>query len=317
MDMHSFVSQEQPAALKIDYTSKEFLGLHKSFPVLTLVVKKTCSKCKVEKPLEMFASEPFRRDGRRPSCKLCHVKYLSTYEPPKGDSFQKLGKYGRTSMCRACSGIKSRSLYAKLRGVKVKIPDGIESKLCTKCKKDLPFNRFTVHAGGKFGFAAWCIKCSGINTKAWELANPGAKVERERRQLSRDPVARLVKRLRSRLRQMVRKMGITKSLPTIQMVGCAGEEAMSKLEALFWPGMTRNNDSLMKWHVDHVTPIESFDKTDSDWQIKAFHWSNLQPLWADDNLAKAHRLNWSPTESKHKLPARFVRETKSYWKVVL
>jgi len=41
-----------------------------------------------------------------------------------------------------------------------------------------------------------------------------------------------------------------------------------------------------EWHVDHIRPICSFDMTIEEEQIKCFHYSNLQPLWAEDNLKK-------------------------------
>ena len=43
-------------------------------------------------------------------------------------------------------------------------------------------------------------------------------------------------------------------------------------------------------HIDHILPCASFDLTDSKEQKKCFHYSNLQPLWAEDNLRKGDRL---------------------------
>jgi hypothetical protein len=51
--------------------------------------------------------------------------------------------------------------------------------------------------------------------------------------------------------------------------------------------MTRENHGL--WHVDHIRPCASFDLTDPEQQAICFHYTNLQPLWAIDNIKKGAR----------------------------
>jgi hypothetical protein len=44
-----------------------------------------------------------------------------------------------------------------------------------------------------------------------------------------------------------------------------------------------------EWHIDHIRPLRSFDLTVRDQVLEACNWSNLQPLWAIDNLRKGAR----------------------------
>ncbi len=60
------------------------------------------------------------------------------------------------------------------------------------------------------------------------------------------------------------------------------------LECKFKEGMTWENRNL--WHIDHVLPCSSFDLTKAEEQAKCFHYTNLQPLWASENLSKVKRL---------------------------
>lgn len=64
-------------------------------------------------------------------------------------------------------------------------------------------------------------------------------------------------------------------------------ELKQHLEKLFQPGMTWENWSRDGWHIDHIVPLSSFDLTDREQFLKACHFSNLQPLWAKENLSKA------------------------------
>ena len=79
----------------------------------------------------------------------------------------------------------------------------------------------------------------------------------------------------------------TKAAKTDELLGCSRHEFMQHLETLFLPGMSWDNRA--KWHIDHIRPCASFDLTDPAQQRLCFHYTNLQPLWAADNLRKGAR----------------------------
>ena len=44
-----------------------------------------------------------------------------------------------------------------------------------------------------------------------------------------------------------------------------------------------------EWHIDHIKAIAKFNLLDENEQKKCFHWSNLQPLWAEENISKGDK----------------------------
>jgi len=50
--------------------------------------------------------------------------------------------------------------------------------------------------------------------------------------------------------------------------------------------MSWDNYGYRGWHIDHIRPCASFDLTDPEQQRECFHYTNLQPLWWQDNLRK-------------------------------
>ena len=70
------------------------------------------------------------------------------------------------------------------------------------------------------------------------------------------------------------------------MIGCSILELKQYLELKFKKGMTWDNYSFYGWHVDHIKPCASFDLTDIEQQKECFHYTNLQPLWCNDNWIK-------------------------------
>ncbi len=67
------------------------------------------------------------------------------------------------------------------------------------------------------------------------------------------------------------------------------EELIEHLESKFKPDMTWDNYG--EWHIDHIQPDVSFNYTSvDDPEIqKCWALSNLQPLWAEENLSKGAR----------------------------
>jgi len=102
--------------------------------------------------------------------------------------------------------------------------------------------------------------------------------------LKTDPDFKLKMQLRHRIYLALKVKGISKSKRTMKLLGCTVEELWKHLESKFQPGMTKENYG--KWHVDHIRPCASFDLTDPKQQSICFHYTNLQPLWAKDNIRK-------------------------------
>ena len=76
-------------------------------------------------------------------------------------------------------------------------------------------------------------------------------------------------------------------------IGCTWAELKTHIESLWLDGMSWDNHSIDGWHIDHIIPVSSFDYGDGQLETslkKCWHFSNLQPLWAEDNLAKSNSL---------------------------
>lgn len=90
--------------------------------------------------------------------------------------------------------------------------------------------------------------------------------------------------LRKRLCDAVTKKH--KNEKTLELLGCSIEQLKIYLESKFTEGMSWNNHGVYGWHIDHIKPCAKFDLTDLEQQKECFHYSNLQPLWAEENLKK-------------------------------
>jgi hypothetical protein len=128
-------------------------------------------------------------------------------------------------------------------------------------------------------------------TKAWRHANR-EKVAATRNKYftnkkATDPVFKASVKMRAMLRRILTSTGQIKRGSSREMMGYGGEELRVHLESLFQPGMTWDNYG--EWHIDHKIPVSMltmFGICDPAF-INAL--SNLQPMWAIDNLKKGNR----------------------------
>ena len=93
--------------------------------------------------------------------------------------------------------------------------------------------------------------------------------------------AKLKASLRSRLYNFVKGKNKKSSF---EYVGCSIDKLKKHLSSQFTEGMSWENYG--EWHIDHIRPCASFDLTKEEEKYKCFNYSNLQPLWAKDNLKK-------------------------------
>jgi hypothetical protein len=106
------------------------------------------------------------------------------------------------------------------------------------------------------------------------------------RQIIENELFALKSRVRRAIGKSLKNKGYTKKSRTHEILGCDYETFAAHLEAQFVDGM--NWDNRDKWHIDHIIPLASA-QTEED-VLRLNHYSNLQPLWAEDNLLKSDKM---------------------------
>lgn len=91
--------------------------------------------------------------------------------------------------------------------------------------------------------------------------------------------------LRSRL--ICALKGEIKKETTMSLLGCDIDFLMDYLAKKFQDGM--NWDNYGKWHIDHIKPCAAYNMLNETDRKECFHYSNLQPLWAEDNFRKSDK----------------------------
>lgn len=177
-------------------------------------------------------------------------------------------------------------------------------KYCSKCQIELNNETHKVKANKH-----WCDSCrrawrtenyrknkelQDSKNKKWRLANPEkVKASRNKHRLSKeesrlkyknDVLYRLAKLIRNRTNSATKASSLEKKYKFIQYIGCTMERLREHLEQQFLPGMSWENHGLHGWHIDHIIPLSSAETEEE--LLKLSHFSNLQPLWAKDNLTK-------------------------------
>jgi hypothetical protein len=133
---------------------------------------------------------------------------------------------------------------------------------------------------------------SGLSRKdylmEWAKKNREHINKRNRERLRVDIHYALKRRLGNRIRMAFKSQSLCKRTSAIRLLGCPIETAREHIERQFQSGMSWDNHG--QWHVDHIIPTSSFDLSREEEQLKAFHYTNLQPLWAEDNIRKSNKL---------------------------
>lgn len=122
--------------------------------------------------------------------------------------------------------------------------------------------------------------------QAWQKRNKDRLNAKHKAKRDNDPVFAISHRIRRTLNFAFTRKGYKKNGFARDIIGCSWEELKSHIESQFQDGMTWENRSL--WHVDHIIPIASAISIEDVKRLN--HFTNLQPLWKKDNLAKGAKI---------------------------
>lgn len=150
-------------------------------------------------------------------------------------------------------------------------------KTCNKCGKEVELSNFYKSKRSLSGFSYICSKCNSI--KVWNCV---------KKKMLNDPVFRLSQRLRGSINQSFKKKGYKKTSRTYKLLGTDFKTVFNHIEKQFLKDMNWDNNTINGWHIDHIIPLAS--ATTKEELIKLFHYTNLQPMWADENRSKKDKV---------------------------
>ena len=200
------------------------------------------------------------------------------------------------------------------------------TKVCTKCKIEKSCDNFSKNKTTKDGLQRHCRECvkkynqenvekNSQVKKKWRQLNPNNVKEKDKKwkknnfhkikkyrqdnsdkikiynrqyqknRRNSDPLYKFICNIRKRLSAYFRVISVNKNTRTKDMLGLDLACFKSYIESKFQEGMTWENYG--QWHVDHIKPL-SLATTEQE-VMELNHYTNLQPLWAVENLKKSNK----------------------------
>lgn len=230
--------------------------------ILATVATKTCAKCGETKQTSEFCKQSKSKDGLFIYCRTCQSERNKAYRIANRDALLEKNKAWRTE--------NSELVLAR-------------------AKRYRDANKAAVNASAR----AWYIENKEYSLGKSREYRQKNKVRLQSQKNAYKKARRscdVVYAMKSRLSRLINisltSGGYTKRSRTHEILGCDYEFFKSHIERQFVKGMTWANRD--KWHIDHIRPIASA-KTEDD-VLALNHFTNLRPMWAQDNVLKADQI---------------------------
>ena len=197
----------------------------------------------------------------------------------------------------------------------------MDKKVCTKCKKNKYLSDYGLNKDRKHGYRSECKECrkeyrrkyrernkdiisekyknyiDRVKENGGPLNNRVASSEEEKRKKRNEYQKKYVKNRKEndpvfKLQLSIRKLiyltfkGHVKKSRTEEIIGIDFKSFKDFIEKKFQEGM--NWENYGKWHLDHIIPISSANSEQQIYELN--HYTNFQPLWAEDNLKKSNKI---------------------------
>ena len=247
---------------------------------------KICKGCKESLPIDNFA----KCDGHGNRRSLCKPCYTEDRHRKKGtwEKYQKEQAYRQElhilqekgqRRCRMCSTIKVLDEFPNDYKPSVFYNKKTYCKKCAHETWRIPARKTEHFKKLKAGYDKKYRANNKEKINAWNYKKYHTDVQHK-----------LKHNLRNRLNKSLKLKNTTKSLKTVELLGCSIDDFKIYLENKFQDGMSWDNHAQYGWHIDHIIPLDAFDLTKPEEQLKACHYTNLQPLWWKENLQKNNKI---------------------------
>lgn len=189
---------------------------------------------------------------------------------------------------------------------------------CITCNTLKSIDNFQKRSANKFGYSNQCKECINSRNKNYyeatkevhllrnkqynELNKEKVALQKKEHRLKNiehyrtvkrnyvknrkntDPLYKMKENLRRRTRKAFSVSKWNKGSATNVLLGCEYKDLFTHIENKFTEGMSWDNQG--RWHIDHIKPLSL--ATTKDELVELCHYTNLQPLWAEDNIKKSN-----------------------------
>lgn len=243
---------------------------------------KICSKCGKEKDVSEFHKH--RRSKDKLQCYCIYCRSHKTQEKLKEEQkIKELAKLG-LKKCKKCGNVKEFNCFRKSqRGF-----NGFRC-ICKDCNKKEPKSYRNLESYRKYQREyqrEWSVKHRDIKNERARIYSHTVKCKKVRQRRNTRIEHRITHSLRTRVYYLFMSNNVEKNNSAIDLLGCSISFLKEYLTTLFVDGMTWDNYGKFGWHLDHIIPCAYFNMEDPEDQKRCFHYTNLQPLWCNENISK-------------------------------
>lgn len=242
---------------------------------------KPCSKCQRELPLSSFAKDKNQKDGHQRQCRECNKAYRAEYYRANRE---RLAEDKKNRYAEDAERIKEKSRQYRethpeqIAKYKAEYSKKNGDKIAISQRKKYEKSRGKII---KKTTAQTAQRRRGISRKK-ELFRQGKNTR-----LTEAEILHMLRAFVSSSTRRTKTAGFKRLASPSDLLGCSYEELRGHIEGQFSPGMCWENWTFYGWHLDHIQPVASFDLSTLEEQKQCFHFSNLQPLWREQNQRKA------------------------------
>lgn len=161
--------------------------------------------------------------------------------------------------------------------------NGIDKK-CSDCLHIKKLSEFYKHKRYKDGYRNQCINC---HSNRWKTYYNNCYNEILKEKVKTDIIYKIKQNQKSYIHLQLKNSKLIKTTKISKYIGCTIEQLKQWLEFQFEKDMNWDNKN---WQIDHIIPVSLFNLHDDLERQMAFNWTNIQPLYKDENLKKYNKI---------------------------